>query len=142
MTITNPLESWYCGTVAFSPRRTRRRPPRSRTDTGPYSSIEKKRAIERLFQISIETVIDITNILITDLKLGLPENEDEAFKKLNKEKIISKDLMNTLQTMKGFRNILVHKYGEVNDELAFENLDNLGDFDSFITAIITFIKKQ
>ena len=29
-------------------------------------SIEKKRASERLFQIAIETVIDITNILVSN----------------------------------------------------------------------------
>ena len=35
-------------------------------------SIEKKRACERLLQISIETVLDICNIIVSNLKLGVP----------------------------------------------------------------------
>ena len=38
-------------------------------------SFEKKRACERLLQISIEVVIDICNIIIKELRLGLPRLE-------------------------------------------------------------------
>lgn len=98
-------------------------------------SIEKKRACERLLQISIETVIDISQILVSELKLGIPEDEDVIFEKLSKKKIISKNLEKILKRMKGFRNILVHKYGEVNDELVYENFDKLEDFNKFIEEI-------
>lgn len=106
------------------------------------NSIEKKRACERLFQISIETVIDIANILVSNLKLGIPSDEDILFEKLAKEKIISKKLEKILKKMKGFRNILVHKYGEVNDELVYENFDDLNDFAYFIEEISKFLDKQ
>ena len=40
--------------------------------------------------------------------------------------------------MKGFRNILVHKYGVVDDELVFEMLkEKLSDFDIFKHEILT-----
>ena len=101
------------------------------------NSIEKKRACERLLQISIETLIDICNIIISSLKLGLPSDEEDMFKKLEKKKIISKEMTNMLINMKGFRNILVHKYGAVNDELVFEMLsERLGDFDKFKEEIL------
>jgi len=35
-------------------------------------SIEKRRACERLLQISVETVIDICAMLVQSLRLGLP----------------------------------------------------------------------
>ena len=39
--------------------------------------------------------------------------------------------------MKGFRNILVHKYGVVDDELVFEMLsEKLGDFELIIKEIL------
>ena len=42
--------------------------------------------------------------------------------------------------MKGFRNILVHKYENINDELVFEFLkENLEDFDKFKEEILKFI---
>ncbi|MBI2451581.1 DUF86 domain-containing protein [Candidatus Pacearchaeota archaeon] len=73
-------------------------------------------------QISIETLIDITNIIISNLKLGIPSEEEEVFKKLKDKKIITKKMEKTINKMKGFRNILVHKYGAVDDELTFQNL--------------------
>jgi len=46
-----------------------------------------------------------------------------------------------LRLMRGFRNILVHRYAEVDDELVFENLKNIGDFREFKEQIISFLKK-
>lgn len=105
-------------------------------------SIEKKRSCERLFQISIEAVIDACNILLSNLKLGIPPDEDAIFEKLYGKKIISEGMRNILKNMKGFRNILVHKYGDVNDELAFENLSKLEDFVKFKEEILAFINKK
>jgi uncharacterized protein YutE (UPF0331/DUF86 family) len=105
------------------------------------NSIEKKRACERLLQVSIECVIDICNILVSGLKLGIPEDEDALFEKLEKKKVISKKVKNLLNGLKGFRNILVHRYGQVDNELVFENLDKLNDFEIFKEEILAFLKR-
>ena len=104
-------------------------------------SIEKKRSCERLLQISVESVIDTCNIIVSNLKLGIPYDEDALFEKLEQNGIISKQMRNKLKDMKGFRNILVHKYGEVDDEKVFENLDRLEDFEQFKEEILNFLKK-
>ena len=105
------------------------------------NSIEKKRAIERLLQISVEAVIDICYIIVSGLKLGVPSDEDVLFEKFAEKKIISNKLTNTLKEMKGVRNILVHKYAHVKDERVYENLDNLEDFNVFKEEILRFINK-
>ena len=66
------------------------------------------------------------------LRFGLPAEEEDLFEKLEKEKIISK----------GFRNILVHRYAEVDDELVFENLGNANDFKEFRKEIVSFLRKH
>ncbi len=104
------------------------------------ASIKDKRACERLLQICIETVLDICNILLSDLKLGLPSDEEDVFKKLLEKNIISKKIADILSEMKGFRNILVHKYGEVDNEKVFDNLSKLNDFENFKEEIIKFLK--
>ena len=104
-------------------------------------SIEKKRSCERLLQISVESVIDTCNIIVSNLKLGIPYDEDALFEKLEQNGIISKQMRNKLKDMKGFRNILVHKYGEVDDEKVFENLDRLEDFEQFKEEILNFLRK-
>ena len=45
-----------------------------------------------------------------------------------------------LKNMKGFRNILAHYYGEVDDELVFENFDRLNEFNKFIEVIVNYLK--
>ena len=105
-------------------------------------SILNKRAIERLIQISIEVVLDICNFLVSDLDLGIPADEDSVFDKLRKKKIISKKLYDILIEMKGFRNVLVHKYGAIEDEKVFEVLtDKLDDFQIFKEEILKFVNK-
>jgi len=107
------------------------------------SSIKEKRSCERLLQISIEAVIDICNILVSELNLGLPSEEEEIFKKLEGKRIITKSLSAILSGMKGVRNILVHKYGTVKDEIIFEIVsEKLGDFEKFKEEIINFLKSS
>lgn len=51
-------------------------------DFTAYRQIEKKRACERLLQIAVECVIDICNLRVSGLRLGLPAEEDDLFEKL------------------------------------------------------------
>ena len=53
-----------------------------------------------------------------------------------REKILSKEMVKKLRLMKGFRNILVHRYGKIDDKLAFKILkENIKDFYEFIEEI-------
>jgi len=110
---------------------------------GEYvGSIEKKRSCERLMHILIECVIDICALIVKGLRLGLPAEEEDLFEKLEKEKIISKEMKEKLISMRGFRNVLVHRYAEVDDELVFENLGNINDFEEFRKEIVSFLRKH
>jgi uncharacterized protein YutE (UPF0331/DUF86 family) len=47
-----------------------------------------------------------------------------------------------VREMKWFRNIIVHRYGEVNDTKSYLFLEEeLGDFEVFKKEIIQFLKK-
>ncbi len=105
------------------------------------TSIEKKRACERLLHISIECVLDICGMLASELKLGLPSTQEDLFIRLESSHILSSQVMGTLKKMKSFRNI-VHRYGIVNDELVYKILKNLGDFLDFKKEILEFLKKE
>lgn len=105
-----------------------------------YKKIEKRRACERLLQVSIECVIDICGLLVIGLRLGLPAEEDDLFEKLEQAGIISSSRKETLKKMKAFRNILVHEYGHVNDMIVYEVLqNNLNDFETFKREILQAI---
>jgi uncharacterized protein YutE (UPF0331/DUF86 family) len=100
-------------------------------------SIEKRRACERLLQISVECVIDICGLLVSGFRLGLPAEESEIFDKLFMNNIISAEMKDTLKSMKGFRNILVHDYAKLDNALIYEvTTTRLIDFERFIKEIL------
>lgn len=105
-------------------------------------SIEKRRACERLLQISVEAVIDICALLLQGLRLGLPAEEDDIFEKLMRAGVISDEMVKTLRRMKGLRNILVHEYGRVDDRIVFDVIANrLGDFEAFKREVLKALQK-
>jgi len=105
-------------------------------------SIEKRRACERLLQIAVEAVIDTCAMLVQGLRLGLPAEEDDVFDKLAQHGVLSRKMVKTLRRMKGFRNILVHEYGRVDDRIVFDvAVNRLGDFEDFKQEVLKAIQK-
>jgi len=107
-----------------------------------YQKVEKKRACERLLQVSIEVIIDICNLLVSGLRLGLPAEEDDLFRKLVEAGIITKEMGETLREIKGFRNILVHQYAQVDDRIVYEAVNTkLGDFALFRQEALAYLRR-
>ena len=103
-------------------------------------SVEKKRACERLLHVLIECTIDICTLIVKGLRLGLPAEEEDVFEKLRQKEIISKRMERKLKAMRGFRNILVHRYSGIDDKLVFENLKKASDFKDFREEIGRFLR--
>jgi len=109
---------------------------------GEYQTIEKKRACERLLQVAVEATIDVCALLVAGLRLGLPGEEDDLFEKLLRREVISPSMAAVLKQMKGLRNLLVHEYGRINDEIVFETVRRrLGDFDTFKREVLDFLRR-
>src|SRR3989338_8732675 len=103
------------------------------------ASVTTKRACERLLQMLIETIIDMSYILHRMKKLGTHKYDDSIIHELAGRGILDDKTAGLILDLKGFRNILVHKYGEVDDELVYENLtEHLDDFE----ALKNFFLKQ
>ncbi len=106
-------------------------------------SVEKRRACERLLQISIECVIDVCALFVSGLRLGLPAEEDDLIEKLEQAGLISSGMAKVLKTMKGFRNILVHEYGRIDNAIVFTMATRqFQDFGSFKTEIQQALHKH
>lgn len=107
-----------------------------------YQQIEKKRACERLLQVAVEALIDVCGLLVTGLRLGLPGETDDLLEKLARQGALSAETVRTLKRMRGMRNLLVHEYGRISDQLVFETLrDRLADFDACKRAILEFLRR-
>jgi len=65
------------------------------------------------------------------------------FKVLKEERIIGKELATKLEDMARFRNLLVHRYGEVDNRRVLEIIKhNLKDVEEFEKKIEKFIKNR
>jgi len=95
-----------------------------------------KDGIYKGIEFAIENVFDICAIINTDLELGIPHDDKDIIENLVKKKILSEEMREKLKEMKGFKNIVVHRYGRIDDNIAFEILkENLPDFYAFIGKI-------
>jgi uncharacterized protein YutE (UPF0331/DUF86 family) len=99
-----------------------------------------KDGIYKKIEVSIQEVISICSIINSDLKLGIPSNKDDIITALQDNNILSKKIIDKIKEMKGFRNFLVHRYGAINDEVAFKDIKNgLPDFKLFKEEVLKFL---
>ena len=100
------------------------------------SSADTKDIAERNVQVAIETCLDISKIIISDLALREPADNKGVFTVLAEAEILSENSLKFLIPMAGTRNILVHGYDRVEDNIIYGVLKrHLGDFDFFLTEI-------
>jgi uncharacterized protein YutE (UPF0331/DUF86 family) len=91
----------------------------------------------------MEACIDIANYIISIKGFRRAEEYSEMFRVLKEEKVIGKELATKLEDMARFRNLLVHKYGEVDNRKVLEIIKhNLKDIEEFEKDIEEFIKKE
>ena len=95
-----------------------------------------KDGIYKRIEFAIEDVFDICAILNTDLNLGIPGEDEDILLHLVDKGILTTIMQDKIHAMRGFRNIVVHRYGTIDDALAFHLLvENIGDFFLFTTEI-------
>lgn len=93
-------------------------------------------------QRACECSIDLAMHIVSEKKLGIPQNSRDAFEVLEVNKVIEKVLANKMKSMVGFRNIAVHNYESVNMKIVQMIIENnLGDFEEYIDAISKYISK-
>lgn len=112
-----------------------------------YAKFEKlgivKDGIYKRYEYSVELVIDILSLINAELKLSIPNGTSDIIDQLLKNEILDERLANIIRGMKGFRNILVHRYGKLDDKLAYTIIvKNLSDFKIVEKQIMTVLRKM
>jgi len=93
-----------------------------------HRDLIKRRACEKTIELAIESLIDVAALIVSSERFGLPSDEESIIDLLVENKVITPDMGEKIKDMKGFRNILVHKYGRLDDRLVYrfltENIDD------------------
>jgi uncharacterized protein YutE (UPF0331/DUF86 family) len=72
-------------------------------------------ATERALQVSVEAILDLAALYVAGLRLGLPPDEDGVVARLEKAEVLDESQARLLGDLRRFRNVLVHRYGTLDD---------------------------
>lgn len=98
--------------------------------------VREERFVEHTLQIAIQAALDVASHIVSDERLGEPARNRELFALLERNGWIGEDLGAALGQMAGFRNLVVHGYGEVDLSIVRDVLENhLDDLLDFVGAI-------
>lgn len=91
-------------------------------------------------QQAVEIAIEIATYIIVSLNFDKPETARGSFEVLEKNKVISKDLSEKLMLAVSFRNIVVHKYEDINFTRVFHDYkEDINSLKLFISEIIKYL---
>ena len=91
----------------------------------PKNKLEK-RGIFYSLQTSIESTIDLIAMIVKDIDIPVKDdtsNIDEIVKKRNLEP----ELGEKLKKANGLRNILVHRYNDIDEQIVLNSVDEVKD---------------
>lgn len=70
------------------------------------------------------------------------ETDAGAVRTLSSEGVLAHELAGAIAAAVGFRNLLVHQYGDVDNRLVVEHLAQLGDLRAFVESVQHWIRQQ
>jgi len=108
-----------------------------------HGSYEKLQAAKHSLQEAIEACIDIANHVIAAERFARAETYAGMFERLAEENIISSGLKDKLANMAKFRNLLVHRYGDIDEQRVWEMIQHdLADVESYVQEIERYILQK
>lgn len=102
----------------------------------------RRRACEKDFELLSECVVDICNLVISGKELGKPADNKDSVNKLVENSILPKSLGERIKNMLGLRNLLVHKYGKIDNSQVYDHFrEELSDVHDFIEKMDEFLNE-
>lgn len=94
--------------------------------------LDRQESILFNLQMAIQNCVDIAAHIISDENLGVAGSTNEMFYILNENGYLDSNLTERMVASVGFRNLIVHEYGNVDLKrvyrIAHENIDDLKNY--------------
>jgi uncharacterized protein YutE (UPF0331/DUF86 family) len=102
--------------------------------------VKLRRAVERSLQVAAEISLDIGRRMIAIEGFRYAEDNQDVFRVLAAEHVVSQQLLDALLNIARFRNLIVHDYAKIDDVKVYEILKyRLGDFEAYTEAIRAYL---
>jgi uncharacterized protein YutE (UPF0331/DUF86 family) len=96
--------------------------------------------VERALQIAIEAILDCARLLVIAEEWTLPKSEPHAVELLADHGVITQELCKRCLSAKGFRNVLVHEYEEIDPKRVYSYLqDGFSDIEEFARSLAQYL---
>ncbi len=104
---------------------------------------EAIRSARYAFIVLVEASTNIANHFCATLLNEAPQSYADGFLLLGKQGLLPEDLAERLGKMTGFRNLLVHGYGKVDDRRMLQIMKHdLSDLDLFLTQVSKLVRND
>ncbi|CAO5259363.1 type VII toxin-antitoxin system HepT family RNase toxin [Frankia sp. AgKG'84/4] len=100
------------------------------------------RGVKYTFVTAIEACVDVAQHLCAARGWGPPADNGDAVRLLGDHGALAPNLARSLRKAVGFRNVLVHDYITVNDDIVITRLGDLGDLDDFVRQIVVHVSAE
>lgn len=98
------------------------------------------RAVKYTFITAIEAVVDVAQHFCATEGWGPPSTNADALRVLGRHRVLQADLAGGLAAAVGFRNVLVHEYVTVDDEIVVARLGDLSELEAFMAAVAAWLE--
>jgi uncharacterized protein YutE (UPF0331/DUF86 family) len=97
------------------------------------------RGVKYTFVTAIEACVDVAQHICATEGWGPPADNGDAVRLLGDHGVCAPGLARSIRQAVGFRNVLVHDYARVNDDIVIDRLKSLGDLEEFVSQVAAFI---
>lgn len=99
------------------------------------------RGVKYTFVTSIEALVDTAQHLCASEGWGPPGDNGDAVWLLGSHGVLEADVAAHLRQAVGFRNVLVHEYVTVDDDVVLFRLDDLEDLRAFVRQVGRWLER-
>lgn len=99
------------------------------------------RGVKYSFVTVIEAVVDVAQHLCATSGWGPPSDNGDSLRLLGEHGVLAADLADSMRRAVGFRNVLVHDYADVDDDIVIARLRDLSDLRAFVANVADYLEK-
>jgi uncharacterized protein YutE (UPF0331/DUF86 family) len=97
------------------------------------------RGVKYTFVTAIEACVDVAQHICAAEGWGPPADNGDAVRLLGDHGVCTPELARSIRQAVGFRNVLVHEYVKVNDDVVIGRLKALGDLEAFVSQVAAYV---
>jgi uncharacterized protein YutE (UPF0331/DUF86 family) len=97
------------------------------------------RGVKYTFVTAIEACVDVAQHVCAAQGWGPPRDNGDAMALLGRHGVLDPDLAARMRRAVGFRNVLVHEYVDVDDQIVLARLDDPSDLEQYARQVAAWL---